>query len=70
MSGSLTFSVNGIVHLRSNALLSTILKIFATLIVCEVEQKISGAFIALAYFRACSSSMIERRGGEGARKTE
>jgi len=45
--------ISGIVHLRSNALERTILKIFCTLIECEVEQKINGAFIARAKRRAC-----------------
>ena len=31
----------------------TILNIFCTLMECEVLQKISGAFIAAANFRAC-----------------
>ena len=51
--GSPTLLICWMVHLRSNALLSTILKIFCTLTECDVEQKISGARMALANFLAC-----------------
>ena len=44
--------MQGILHFKSNDLLSTILKIFCTLMECDVEQKMSGAFIAFANFRA------------------
>jgi hypothetical protein len=43
----------GIVHRRSNALLSTILKIFCTLMDSAAEQKMRGAFMARANLRAC-----------------
>ena len=43
----------GIVHFKSKLLDRTILNIFCTLMLCEVEQKIKGAFIALANFLAC-----------------
>lgn len=38
----------------------TILKIFWTLMECEVEQKIKGAFIALANRRDCRERDVER----------
>lgn len=41
------------VHFRSNTLLKTILNTFCTLIECEAEVKINGAFMALANFKAC-----------------
>lgn len=50
--GAPASEISGMVHLRSKALESTILKIFCTLIECDVEQKINGAFIALANLRA------------------
>ena len=46
--GSPTPSISGMTHLRSNALASTILKIFCTLIDADVEQKMSDACIAFA----------------------
>lgn len=47
-TGSPTPSISGMTHLRSNALASTILKIFCTLIDADVEQKMSDACIAFA----------------------
>lgn len=41
---------------RHSPLLRTILNIFCTLIECDVEQKISGAFIALENRLACQGA--------------
>lgn len=51
--GSPTPSISGMTHLRSNALASTILKIFCTLIDADVEQKMTDACIAFAKRFAC-----------------
>ena len=51
--GSPTFVIFGIVHLRLKTWLKTILNVFWTLIACDDELKMSGAFIALANFLAC-----------------
>ena len=77
-NGSPVSLISGIVHLRSNAFDSTILKIcagqprrrgrertFCTLIESEVEQKMSGAFITLAKRFACG-----RQGDRGERPTD
>lgn len=53
-SGSPTCSISGIVHLKSKALLRTILKIFCTLMLWLVELKMRLAFMALAKRLACS----------------
>ena len=43
---------HGILHFKLNTFDKTILKIFWILILCEADEKISGAFIAFANFLA------------------
>ena len=59
--GAPIVSIRGTVHFRSKDLLSTILKIFWTWMDWKAEQKIKGAFIALAYLRAWEKRRKEKK---------
>lgn len=62
-NGSPTSEISWTVDFKSKIFAKTILKIFCTLIECEADEKINGAFIALAYFRAnLSTSSISSCG--------